>query len=469
MDTLGRLTAPGLDARGFRLYMRHHSDPTTHIDVGRLLDDGRWGRYQTWLIFLTALTVVFDGIDNQLLGVALPTIMEEWSAPRSAFAPVVSIGLTGMMVGGALAGLAGDRFGRRTALLASMLLFGVMTAAGAAAASPMHLAFIRLLAGAGLGGAIPNATALAAEYVPRRHRPVAVTLAIVCVPLGATIAGALGIRVLAVVGWRALFLVGGVVPAIGALVLLRVMPESPRYLARHPQRRAELARTLARMGHPTPESATFVDSTEPTAERASIRTLFSPDRRADTLALFAAFFSCLLAVYLGFSWLPALLTSAGFDAGTASTGITAFNLGGVVGALGGSVVMSSFGSRVPMLAMTAGAAAGAVALGLMRIDVSQPVLPILVMLTITGGLINAVQTTMYALAAHVYPSAMRATGVGTAAAVGRVGAIVSGYAGAWAIDYSGSVSYFSLVAVAMGATFLSLAIVRRHVPARLRS
>ncbi len=307
--------------------------PTAQLDVGRLLDEGNWGGYQRWLIFLTALTIVFDGIDNQLLGVAMPAIMQEWSAPRSAFAPVVSIGLAGMMIGGALAGLAGDRIGRRSALLLSMALFGVMTAAIAAAGTPAQLTVLRFLAGAGLGGAIPNATALAAEYVPRRHRPVAVTLTIVCVPLGATIAGLLGIRALPVMGWRALFVIAGVIPVLGAVALLRLLPESPRYLARHPRRWPELARTLARMGHPTPAGATFVDSTEQIAERASIRTLFRPEWRADTLALFGAFFSCLLAVYLGFSWLTALLSSAGFGPGTASTGITAFNLGGVVGAL----------------------------------------------------------------------------------------------------------------------------------------
>jgi AAHS family 4-hydroxybenzoate transporter-like MFS transporter len=117
-----------------------------------------------------------------------------------------------------------------------------------------------------------------------------------------------------------------------------------------------------------------------------------------------------------------------------------------------------------MLTMTAGAVGGAIGLSMMRIDASQPVWPILVMLTLTGGLINAVQTTMYALAAHVYPSAVRATGVGTAASVGRLGAILSGYAGAWALDYRGSLSFFSLIAIAMCATFASLALVRRHVP-----
>ena len=138
------------------------------IDVGRRLDQGNWAGYQKWLVFLTALTIVFDGIDNQLLGVAIPSIMQEWLVPRAAFSPVVSLGYADMMMGGALAGLAGDRFGRRSALRISMALFGIMTAAGAGAAGPLHLAIVRLLAGAGLGGAIPNAAALAAEYVPLR-------------------------------------------------------------------------------------------------------------------------------------------------------------------------------------------------------------------------------------------------------------------------------------------------------------
>ena len=86
------------------------------------------------------------------------------------------------------------------------------------------------------------------------------------------------------------------------------------------------------------------------------------------------------------------------------------------------------------------------------------------MLTLTGGLINAIQTTMYALATTVYPSAVRASGVGVATAVGRIGAILSGYAGPWALALRGSASYFLLVGAAMCVTFVSLALIRRHVP-----
>ena len=143
----------------------------TQIDVDRMLNDGRWTPYQQWLVGLTALTIIFDGFDNQLLGVALPTIMREWAAARSAFAPVVSLGYLGMMIGGTLGGYAGDRIGRRNALLGCMIVFGLATVAVATANDVGTLGVLRLLAGIGLGGAMPNAAALAAEYVPLRQRP----------------------------------------------------------------------------------------------------------------------------------------------------------------------------------------------------------------------------------------------------------------------------------------------------------
>src|SRR5688572_19675211 len=188
------------------------TEPATlpKYDIGALLDAGRVGNYQRWLIVLTALTIVFDGIDNQLLGVVIPTVMTEWGVARSAFAPVVSLGIAGMMVGGALAGMAGDLIGRRTALIASMAVFGAMTLAAATVRDISTLAVLRFAAGIGLGGAMPNAATLVAEYVPRAQRPMAVTATIVCVPLGAMLAGLLGSQFLPTTGWRPLFVAGGI-------------------------------------------------------------------------------------------------------------------------------------------------------------------------------------------------------------------------------------------------------------------
>src|SRR5436305_78182 len=136
--------------------MRQHE---VAIDVAEMLDASRAAPYQRWLVFLTALAIVCDGFDNQLLGVALPAIVQDWHVARGAFAPVVSLGYVGMMIGGAAAGVAGDRFGRRVALIGSLLLFGTATLALSAVGSLPQLAILRAISGLGLGGAIPNATA----------------------------------------------------------------------------------------------------------------------------------------------------------------------------------------------------------------------------------------------------------------------------------------------------------------------
>jgi AAHS family 4-hydroxybenzoate transporter-like MFS transporter len=114
--------------------------------------------------------------------------------------------------------------------------------------------------------------------------------------------------------------------------------------------------------------------------------------------------------------------------------------------------------------MSAGAVAGALALAALPLSSSAGTSAVILLLGITGGLINGVQTTMYALAAHVYPTAVRATGVGTAVAVGRAGGVLSTYVGAWALEAGGSRMFFGVMAAAMGLVFACLGAVQRHVP-----
>ena len=226
-----------------------HPNGPLAVDVARRIDEGDWGGYQRWLIALTALTIVFDGIDNQLLGVAIPAIMQEWGAPRAAFAPIVSIGYGGLMVGSALAGLAGDRLGRRTALLGSMILFGAMTAAAALAGSPCTWR-ARVSRGSRVSAA-PFPT-------PRARGRVRATTASsrgrhahdrVCAARSHHRRPARHPRARpSSAGARSLHrrrdpgaVRTGPAPAL---------PESPRYLTRHPHRWPELARTLGAYGSP---------------------------------------------------------------------------------------------------------------------------------------------------------------------------------------------------------------------------
>jgi AAHS family 4-hydroxybenzoate transporter-like MFS transporter len=179
------------------------------------------------------------------------------------------------------------------------------------------------------------------------------------------------------------------------------------------------------MGHRVPDAATFVDSLEQSVGRPGMRALLTPEFRRDTVALWCAFFSCLLAVYLGFNWIPAMITGAGLAPTVGSTGILVYNLGGVAGAILGALTFNRLGSRPTMLTLAMVGAVSAVGMRWVPVSAASDTLPLMLMLAVNGGMTNAVQTTLYALAAQVYPTAIRATGVGAALAIGRSGAILS--------------------------------------------
>jgi AAHS family 4-hydroxybenzoate transporter-like MFS transporter len=270
-------------------------------------------------------------------------------------------------------------------------------------------------------------------------------------------------QVIPAYGWRTLFALGGILPIILGLVLFRVMPESPKYLLGQHERWPELARLLRRMGHDVPEKATFVDSSASgkTQQRASVRKLFTPEFRLNTIGLFGAFFFCLMANYIVISWLVTMLTGAGFAQGPASNILAGSNLGGVAGAILAALVIQRFGSKVTMLSLSAMAVVVALFLAVMPLD-PNATFNLFVVVVLAGCLLNAVQTTMYALAAHVYPTEIRGTGVGSAVAVGRVGHVLSAYVGAWALT-GGPPMYFLSVGVAMVIVLGSLALVRNHI------
>ncbi|MPY90941.1 MAG: MFS transporter [Luteitalea sp.] len=437
------------------------------VDAGAVLDEGRWTGYQKLLIFGTALTVILDGVDTQLLPNAVPFIAPEWGLPNSAFTNALATGPFGMMIGGLVGGLLGDRYGRRTVLLGSVLSFAVLTLAIAFVNSVSMLGLLRFLAGIGLGGAMPNATALACEYVPRRRRPFAITLTIVCMPLGGFVASTM-VRVLGgEYGWRALFIVGGLVPIVLALILFKALPESPRYLASRRERWPELTKIMRRMGHDVPEGATYIEAATTsvqTGKKATIRDLFAPAFARDTLGLFGAFFFGLMVNYVVIQLVPSMLRErGGFTPPAAASGLQWSNIGGVAGAILGALVIQRFGSRVTMLGMSAAAVVCSLIMAGMRLDPTDT-FALMAMFLITGGLLNTVQVAIYALAAHVYPTDIRSTGVGAAVAFGRIGNVLAVYVGRETLNRGGPAGYFTSWAVLMVLVFLSLALVRRHVP-----
>ena len=435
------------------------------VNVSALLDEGRWTGYQKLLIFGTALTIILDGVDNQLLPNALPRLMEEWDLSRNAFTNALSASAFGMMLGGALGGVLGDRIGRRTTLLASVITFGLITLAIAWAETVTTLTVLRFIAGVGLGGAMPNATALASEYVPRRQRPFAVTLTIVCIPLGGVVAAAMAGRIIPDYGWQPLFTAGGVVPLVLGILLFFVLPESPRYLASRRERWPELTRMLRRMGHAIPDDVSYLGpGSAPAAHpRTNLGEVFSPAFVRDSLALCGAFFFCLMANYFAILLIPTVYRAAGFAQADANLVLQLFNWGGVAGAIIGALVIQQLGSRPAMIGMSVIAIATSVALAFMTIEAPASLVLMTVMI-VTGALLNGVQTTMYALAAHVYPTEIRGTGVGVAVAFGRIGNVLAAPVANAALNRGGNPAYFGSWAAAMGVVAVALAVMRRHIP-----
>jgi AAHS family 4-hydroxybenzoate transporter-like MFS transporter len=190
--------------------------------------------------------------------------------------------------------------------------------------------------------------------------------------------------------------------------------------------------------------------------------LFRDGRARDTVAIWGAFFMCLLAVYAAFSWLPSMLTSEGLSVSLAGYGLSAYNLGGVIGALLCALAIGRYGSRWPLLLCCLGGVASAWLLS--GVNAKQHTALLIVGLGLHGLFVNAVQSTMYALCAYVYPTSVRATGTASALAFGRVGAILSAFAGAAVITAGGASGYLLMLGSAMVIVLIALAVVRRHIP-----
>ena len=159
------------------------------VPVSRLLDERGLGAFQITLLVWSFFLVLIDGYDIAAIAFAAPHLVKAWGVSPKALGPVFSASLVGILFGSALFGFVGDRYGRKVSLIAANLVFGVFTMWAAYATNLEQMFWLRLLAGLGIGGVIPNVVAINAESAPRRLRATLAIIAVGFVPLGGAIPG----------------------------------------------------------------------------------------------------------------------------------------------------------------------------------------------------------------------------------------------------------------------------------------
>jgi MFS transporter, AAHS family, 4-hydroxybenzoate transporter len=391
------------------------------VDVASYVDQQPVGGFQIRLLLTCAAVLFLDGFDTQAIGYVAPALIKEWKLTRAELGPVFSAGLFGLMIGALIFGPLADKIGRKKIIMFSTLAFGAGSFATAFANDVNTLLLIRLLTGLGLGGAMPNAVAMTSEFSPHRRRATMVMIMFCGFSVGAALGGLLAAVLIPQFGWRSVFVVGGVAPLLLAPILVWRLPESVRFLALTGKQHERVAELLAQI-NPNAAAAdrgtTFIVD-EPRLAGLPLLHLFRERRTLPTLLLWVIFFMSLLDLYFLSNWLPTVLNDLGASVSAAAMIGAMLQVGGVVGTFALGSVVDRFSFRA--LALVYFVAVFAVgAIGQLGHSATLVTLAIFAAgFCIVGGQIAA-----NALAATFYPTAVRATGVGWALGIGRVGSIV---------------------------------------------
>ena len=299
------------------------------IDVEQLLDRSGMGPVHRRALVLCALVALFDGYDLQSMASAIPTLAGDWGMAPGDLRWIGTAALVGIAGAALFVSPLGDHLGRRTLLLASFALIGIATVMTATATDVNALFAWRVITGIGLGASMPNALALAAEYVPLNRRIALITLLSAGFSLGGASSGFLAPALIALGGWRAIFAAGGAAMLLLWLPLL-ALPESVRFMVVRGRAPHAIGAQLERLAPAYRFSAEHRFSLPANlARRVSVRELFRDGLAPTTVTLWAIFFLNLGLLFLLATWLPVLLRAHGLPLDSALRYAALFQIGGV--------------------------------------------------------------------------------------------------------------------------------------------
>lgn len=408
-----------------------------------------------------------DAMDVGLISFVIAALSVHWELSKADGSLIASAGFAGMAIGASVGGLLADRIGRRSVFALTLLVYGLATGASALAMGVGALIVLRFVVGLGLGAELPVASTLMSEFAPARIRGRVIVWLEAFWAAGWILAAVIGTFVAASgpTGWRWALAVG-IVPALYSLVIRLGTPESVRFLEAkgRPEQAEQVVRSFeASAGIAAPTGA--VDGSAAAAARADadeVGTIPAADRiettggiwsaplRARTAGLWAVWFCINLSYYGAFIWIPTLLVDRGFGLTQSFTFTLIITLAQIPGYAVAAWLIEVLGRRWTLTVFLAGSAVAASCYGLA--DAEWAIIAAGCALSFFNlGAWGA----LYAIGPELYPTRLRGTGTGAAAAFGRIASMAAPFlvpvfllAGGQVVVFAAFSVFFVLAALA---------------------
>ncbi|PPI81081.1 MFS transporter [Marinobacter flavimaris] len=389
-----------------------------NIDVNDVIDNAAFNKFHWKVLFWCTLIIIFDGYDLVIYGVVLPLLMDQWNLNPYVAGLLGSSALFGMMFGAMGFGMLSDKWGRKKVILMCVVLFSLTTVINGFATNAWQFGILRFIAGLGIGGVMPNVVSLMSEYSPARKRSTLVALMFSGYAVGGMMSAGLGIWIVPNFGWEIMFYLA-IVPMLLLPLMIKYLPESVAFLMAQ-KREGEARNILCQVAPFKAINEQDVLVVPPTTEsKAPVLELFRGGRAMSTLMFWVAFFNCLLMVYALGSWLPKLMSAAGYPLDSSLMFLMVLNIGAIVGAVGGGWLADRFSLRSVLVSFFILGSGSLITLGY-----ENPMWVLYTLMGIAGATTIGSQILLYAYVAQYYPTSIRSTGLGWASGIGRNGAIV---------------------------------------------
>ena len=413
------------------------------------LDRVPLNRFHWKLLIVSGIGWMFDAMDVLLIGFLLTPIGREFSLTPPQIGLVASAGFVGMFLGAAISGRLADRYGRRLIFQATLVLFSIGAVLSAVAPTFETLLAARVIAGLGLGGELPVVATLVSEFSPRAQRGRMIVLLESFWAYGTILAGLIALLVLPQFGWRGAFLVAAL-PALYVAYLRSALPESPRYLAERglTAEADAVVRRVERAGG-APLLTLGAAVAPPRTGRTSIAELWRAPYARRTLMLWVLWFGVVFTYYGIFLYVPTLLSARGLSEVRSNEFFFLSTIAQIPGYFSAAWLVERWGRKPTLVTYLIGTAVAALVFGNSDTGVVAFVSAALLSFFNLGA-----WGVLYTLTPELYPTAVRATGAGVAAAVGRIGGIIGPFLTPVLVPTLGQSGVFAMFVIVLVATAL---------------